>query len=79
MHKSRLAALCDSLIFLESLSSFLCFTEALLLDPAFDKQEWAGFCSANVRFHLVWSKGLERERRGVREGGEQLVSVNTVS
>lgn len=39
-----------------------------------------GFCSAKVRFHLVWSKGLERhrERERQKERG-QLVTVNTAN
>ena len=38
-----------------------------MLDFGFDKQEWTGFCSANVRFHLVWNKGLDKERERERE------------
>lgn len=39
-----------------------------------------GFCSAKVRFHLVWSKGLERHREGERQKERgQLVTVNTAN
>lgn len=50
-----------------------------MLDLSFDKQEWTGFCSANVRFHLVWSKGLEGERERVVSGNKKIrcITVNT--
>lgn len=51
---------------------------ALLLDLVFfDKRMRVGFLcffSAKVRFHLVWSKGLEREETD-RRGGEGSVTV----
>lgn len=55
----------------------------LLLDHVFlDKRMWVGFLcflfSAKVRFHLVWSKGLEREETD-RRGEEGSVTVNIVT
>lgn len=47
---------------------------------SFDKRARVGFCSAKVRFHLVWSKGLERHRGGERQKErQQLVTVNTAN
>lgn len=47
---------------------------------SFDKRTRVGFCSAKVRFHLVWSKGLERHgERERQKDRRQLVTVNTVN
>lgn len=73
MYKSLVAVLCDSLIFVSN--------GALLLNLGLStKRTRVGFCSAKVRFHLVWSKGLERHREGERQKERgQLVTVNTAN
>lgn len=63
------ACCCFMQFFVWFFKVFFFFTWSPLLDLGFDKQDWTGFCSANVRFHLVWSKGLRergRERNFIR-------------